>query len=239
VERVIAPDTTWGSIVAERWIERLVADPGLVMCLPTGNTPKPIYSAMAQAVAEDRVSFAQSTIFILDEFGGLPPGDAGRCDVMLQRDLLDLVDIPERQVHKLDPDDENVAMTLSAYRAMVLETGIDLAMVGIGLNGHIGLNEPGSDPDSTTRRVDLRQETIEAAAGYGSAVGSTWGLTLGLSELLGSKEVWLLVSGAHKALILRDALEGPVGSRVPASYLRLHDNATSWVDGSAAAMLGW
>ena len=237
MELIVTPASKWAQTIARHWVERVGAHPDLVMCLPTGSTPRAIYDEVGAAVAAGHVSFADSTIFILDEFGGLPPGDPGRCDVMLQRDLLDKIDIPPARVHRLDPDAVNLAAVVREFRARVLEVGIDLAMVGIGVNGHIGLNEPGSTSDTITRRVDLKPETIAVAAGYGSTAQSTWGLTLGVSELLSSGEIWLLANGAHKAPILRAALEGAITPDVPASFLRNHDNAIAWADASAAAEL--
>lgn len=231
-------DDEWAGAVARRWIDRLGTKPDLVMCLPTGNTPRPVYAAMAAAVEVGEVSFAGATIFILDEFGGLDVGDPGRCDTMLQRDLLDKIDLPPTGLMKLDPDAMDVDADAAAYRRLVNEAGLDLTIVGIGGNGHVGLNEPGTGPNSTTRRVVLSPATIAAHHSYNTA-GPTveWGVTLGIDELMRSTEIWLIANGRHKSTILRDALEGPIGPGVPASLLRNHSRSAALLDAGAASLL--
>jgi glucosamine-6-phosphate deaminase len=116
--------------------------------------------------------------------------------------------------------------------------GFDLILLGIGRNGHLGMNEPGSPVDSPTRRVDLHPGTVQASARYfahGNLPG--WGVTVGLDAILGSKEVWLLANGAGKAAIIRDSVRGEIGPSNPASLLRRHPNCALFVDAEAGALL--
>jgi glucosamine-6-phosphate deaminase len=106
------------------------------------------------------------------------------------------------------------------------------------LNGHLGLNEPGSPPDSVTRRIELHASTVQGSASYLTHSNlPTWGVGVGLKHLLGAREVWLLANGPRKAEIIRRAVRGEVGPDVPASLLQTHPNCFVFVDRAAGAML--
>jgi glucosamine-6-phosphate deaminase len=174
-------------------------------------------------------------VFILDEFG-LPDGDPGRCSAMLERDLLSL--LQERpEVDRLDPTAPDSSEECDRFAATVASGGLQLTLLGVGTNGHLGLNEPGSTPESTTRRVALSEQTRSGLSRYGVEAETDWGLTLGLREILASQEIWLLVRGVHKAEVLSQALNGPIGSEIPVTYLREAENVTVWADESAAAQI--
>jgi glucosamine-6-phosphate deaminase len=115
--------------------------------------------------------------------------------------------------------------------------GLGLTLLGLGSNGHLGLNEPGCDPGCPTRRVILAPETVAGLSGYGARTTTYWGLTVGLGRLLQSDEIWLLVTGPDKAGILHRTLEEPISPEIPATYLRTASNVIVWADESAAAEL--
>ena len=120
-----------------------------------------------------------------------------------------------------------------------IQTGFDLTLLGLGLNGHLGMNEPGSPEDRPTGRVELHETTVEASAKYFSHRDlPRWGLTVGLRGILGSKEVWLLANGRPKAAIVERTVAGEIGPHNPASLLRRHPNCWLFVDADAAALLG-
>ena len=123
---------------------------------------------------------------------------------------------------------------LWAMTRLVEDGGLDLALVGLGANGHIGMNEPGSGPESETRVVELATSTTEHAADYGATRRPTWGVTLGLRQILEAREVWMLVTGSAKRGILSEALEGEIRHEVPATYLRTHPNLRVFADDLAA-----
>jgi glucosamine-6-phosphate deaminase len=202
--------------------------PGMRLCLPTGDTVRPFYHEVARRMTLEGVQ-----IFLLDEFGGLPEGDPGRCEVMIRRDLIDRVS-GSPTVIMPDVDAADPGLESRRYADALRDGGIDLALVGLGGNGHIGMNEPGSTPDLVTRVVDLAASTTEHALHYGATSAPTWGITVGLAELLDSSELWLLVTGKHKQEILARSLEGPVSPEVPASLLRRHPNLTVLADESAS-----
>ena len=225
-------EDAWVNGVAAFWRDRLRTNPRLKMCLPTGLTPLGIYAEMARSVAAGLTSFAGATLFALDEFGGVPPDDPGRTRNTLERVLIGLVDLPATACHFLDPDASDLAAHCRAYDA-AMGNGFDLMVLGIGTNGHLGMNEPGSEEDSPTRRVDLHPETIRASARYFSHQNlPTWGLTVGLKAILASREVWLLASGPAKAAIVEHTLAGDISRDNPASLLRRHPNCALFVHGA-------
>jgi glucosamine-6-phosphate deaminase len=226
----------WADAVAAALADRIAQQPDLRLCLPTGSTPVPVYELLpdllrARAIPTDRLTIVQ-----LDEYLGLPAGHPARCDVTLRGQLLDRLDPPPRFI-RLDVDALDPVAACDALTAEVEAIGgLDLVVLGLGTNGHLGMNEPGSAPDSPTRPVDLAPATTAAARRYGAETPPTRGVTLGLGPILAAPEVWLLATGSWKADILRRALTGPIGSDCPASFLRLHPNARLIADEAAAVV---
>jgi glucosamine-6-phosphate deaminase len=231
-------ESAWTGTVCSLWRDRLRINPRLRMCLPSGTTPVGIYEEMSRSARARLVSFERASVFVLDEFGGLASDDPGRTRHMLQRRLIDALDLPRSAFHVLDPEHPDIAQHCQDYEA-VIGDGFDLVLLGIGLNGHLGMNEPGSPMDSSTRRVELHDATIRASARYFSHQNlPRWGLTVGLKTILTSKEVWVLANGAAKAEIIRRTVDGEVSPSNPASLLRRHSNCSLFVDAKAGALLG-
>jgi glucosamine-6-phosphate deaminase len=231
----VLPTGEWAAAVASRLADRLRERPGLRVCLPTGDTPTPVYAELLAAERRGDVSFAAATVVLLDEWAGLPPGDPARCDVRLRRELIDPLTAPPAFV-PIDvdgPDDDAAALAHDAAAR-----GLDLAVLGLGMNGHVGFNEPGSRPDDPSRLVRLAVSSREAAtARYGASSVPTAGITVGLARLLEAGECWLLVTGERKAQVLRRALDEPEGPDCPASHLRRHPRLTVFADEAAASLL--
>lgn len=228
----------WVQGAADRFCQIAWQNPALRLCLASGNTPLPLYAALVAAVRRKELSFRHARIFALDEYGGLLPDDPGRCVSMLRRHLLDHIDLPPGHFHFLDTLRPDLDRVCAEFDALLAE-GLDLSLLGIGLNGHLGLNEPGSPPDSRTRRVELHAETTQASQSYvkGSRL-PTWGLTIGMKPLLASKELWLLASGLAKAAIIKRLVSDPEPSpALPASFLKTHPNSFLWVDPAAGSKL--
>lgn len=227
----IFDDDKWPSGVGDRWLAYLEGHPTARICLPTGDTPTPVYEWVA-----GEGDFSHTTMFVLDEFA-LPPGNPARCDEMIHRDFLDLLLHQPAAMHRLDSDVPDRDEECRRFENLVDDGGLDLTILGLGVNGHLGLNEPGSLPDSPTRVVDITTSTATGAHRYGTVERPEQGMTLGLRPILESKEIWLLVTGPHKAGILERMLSGPVGPAVPASFLRDHRKLTVFADRSAAGTL--
>lgn len=194
----------------------------------------PAYRSFADAGG----SLRGATVFLLDEFG-LPPGHPARCDGMIRRTLFDHLEGPPNRLFALDPGAADLTAECRRYEAAVEAGGLALTVLGLGRNGHLGLNEPGSNATSRTRRVALAPETMRHAEEYGREEPQqpAWGLTMGIGTILDSEQIWLLVTGAHKAAILAKALNGPIGAEVPASFLRSHPNVVVLADEDAVAEL--
>ena len=230
-------ENSWADHVASRWRDRLRTNPRLRLCLPAGHTPARVFAAMARYVAKGKVSFREAEVFTLDEFGGLPPGDPGLCVQQLRRDLIDHIDLPLERFHFLLPGAQNLKAECLRYDEAI-GRGFDLTLLGVGLNGHLGMNEPGTATNATTHRAELHPTTVAASRRYLThAQTPTWGLTVGLKHLLKSNEVWLLACGASKADIIQRTFTGEITPEVPASLLRSHPNSYLFVDAAAGAGL--
>lgn len=223
----------WAAAVADRWLDLLGRQPNLRMSLPTGATPRPVYRELADRNADLR----GCEVFLLDDFGGLDVDSPARCDAMLRSDLLDLLDAPPVSVHTFDTGASDIGAMCDRYEAEIPGSGVDLTVLGLGGNGHIGLNEPGSGLETRTRMVQLAPATSRAARAYGTSDTPTWGVTLGVGTLLESNTIWLLVTGTHKADILAEVVHGSMGPQVPASFLRQHADTIVLADEAAAARL--
>ena len=230
-------ESAWIGTVCSLWRDRLRTKPDSRICLPTGTTPVGIYAEMSRSARAGLVSFERASVFALDEFGGLAPDDPGRTRHTLQRQLIDAIDLPPTAFHFLDPDHSDLAQACSGYDTEIGD-GFDLMLLGIGLNGHLGMNEPGSPVDSSTRRVELEDTTIKSSARYFAHHNLPhWGLTVGLKTILASKEVWVLANGAAKAGITEQTVRGDISPSNPASLLRRHPNCSLFVDTAAGALL--
>jgi glucosamine-6-phosphate deaminase len=229
--------SAWASGVATFWRDRLRTNARLRMCLPSGLTPNPVYAEMVRSAAAGDATFARATVFVLDEFGGVPPDDPGRAKHAIVRHLIGSVDLPADAFHALDTDAADIDAECRRYD-LEIGGGFDLVLLGIGLNGHLGMNEPGSPPHSRTRKVELHDTTIASSARYFTHQDvPRWGVTVGLQPILAAREVWLLASGRAKAAIAQRVVSGEIDESVPASLLRGHANCSLFVDAEAGALL--
>ncbi len=230
----VLASSSWGEGVAQRLAQRLADEPELRLCLPTGSTPRPIYAALPDALAAADSDLSRATVVLLDEYLGLPAGHRARCDQQLRSQLLDHLRTPPARVVTFDVDAGDPAAALGLAEEVRAVGGLDLALLGLGLNGHVGMNEPGTPADAATRIVSLAPSTRDSARRYGAEQAPSEGVTLGLAELLAAREIWLLVTGGHKAGILDAVLNGPMTPDVPASLLRRHPRLRVLADAGAA-----
>jgi glucosamine-6-phosphate isomerase len=223
---------------ARALLQRLEGVPNATVILPSGKSPVGLLAAL-------RVHF-QATgqkpdwHFVgLDEWVGIGQDVFGSCREFLDRHLFKPLGIPEEQIHFFN----GMAADLDAERRKAEATvaslgGIDVAVLGIGTNGHLGLNEPGSDPALATQVIALAPSTAEAAKYYFDQPRTvTQGITLGLKTLLASKTIYLLASGHGKAAVIQQVVEGPVTRDVPGSFLQEHPDCHLYLDTDAAAKL--
>lgn len=222
----------WAAVVADALAARLADPAGARVCLPTGGTPAPVYVRLPSALAAHGGNAGRATVLLLDEYLGLEPDDPARCDRQLRTQLIDRLDPAPRFV-PIPVDDRTPDEAAAALDAAAAE-GLDLVLLGLGRNGHVGMNEPGSGADAPTRAAPIQAATLRTAVeDYGAAGVPTGGVTLGMDRILGATEVWLLVTGSAKAAVLAQVLHGPMTPDLPASLLREHPRLRLLADEAA------
>ncbi len=212
-----------------------------VLGLATGETPRAMYRELVLAFERKELSFAGVTSFNLDEYLGLEPGSPQSYRSYMQRELFDHVDIdPLNTFLPFCEAGQHPDEVGPAYEAEIRRRGgIDLQILGIGRNGHIGFNEPASSLGSRTRVKTLTRETLASNRRY-FGPGETQpelAITMGVATILDAQEILLLATGESKADAVRAAVEGPVAAMCPASALQLHRRVTVLVDDAAASKL--
>ena len=239
--RILKDEGAVARVVAARVIALLTARPAAVLGLPTGRTPVQLYARLRAAHAAGRVDFAKATTFNLDEFLGLPPDHPASYRAFMETHLFAHVNISRRRIHFLNgvaPDP--VAECARFEKAIVRAGGIDLQILGIGANGHIGFNEPAAGllSDSHPARLEpgTRRSNADLFGGRLQEVPRN-ALSMGVGTILRSKAVILVATGAGKAEAIKATVQGLVTTRVPASLLQLHSAVDVVVDEAAAAGL--
>jgi glucosamine-6-phosphate deaminase len=236
-------DTAQGAAraLARSLAARIRLTPRLVLGLPTGRTPVPFYRELVALCRRRQIDFSETMTFNLDEFVGLDPHDRRSYRSYMDRHLFDHVNLPPRRIHFLDGSVRNAAAECARYeRAIARAGGIDIQVLGLGANGHIGFNEPGDRLIARTHRTRLTSTTRRANRalfdGRARAVPRE-ALSMGMATILQARRIVLLATGASKAACVRQMIEGPITTRVPASFLQLHPNAEAWLDEAAASRL--
>ena len=228
------------SAVAAHVVARQVLlNPKSVLGLPTGDTPKRMYERLAAMHRMKLVDLSQITTFNLDEFIGIPPTNPMSFRAYMQHHFFRPIRHSKDQTHFPDGQAEDLDQECSRYEKAISDGGgLDLAVVGIGQNGHIAFNEPGADWHSETRPVRLSEETIQRLAQDGDPASvPREAITVGIKTLMSARRILLLASGEAKAQIVCRALGGPASKQVPASVLQLHPAATAILDHGAASIL--
>jgi len=222
--------------------ERNSVGQNAVLGLPTGSTPVGVYRELIRMHREEGLDFSGVVTFNLDEYYGLRPDSLQSYHRWMHEALLDHVNIPEENVHIPDgtvPPERIEAYCREYEEAIKRAGGIDLQLLGIGRDGHIGFNEPFSGRQSRTRLATLDPITRkDATADFFSEENvPTTAITMGIGTIFEARKIVLMALGEHKAGIVHEALEGPVTDRVPASFLREHPDATFLLDAAAAGEL--
>jgi glucosamine-6-phosphate deaminase len=241
MEVIIAPTPAEAGRVAAGLIVSVVAKkPTAVIGLATGSSPQGIYTELRRRVESDDISFVQASGFALDEYVGIPPEHPESYASVIARDVTDPLGFDPTRVQVPDGRAEDLESAAQEYDAAIRAAGgIDVQILGIGVNGHIGFNEPTSSFASRTRVKTLAPSTREANARFFDDVDQvpTHCMTQGLGTILEARELVLVAHGSAKADAIRAAVEGPLSSFVPGSVLQLHERATVVVDEDAATGL--
>lgn len=213
--------------------------PDALLCLASGDTPIETYRQFVALALAGRVDVGRCTFVGLDEWVGFGPDDAGSCSYSVYRDLFGPLGLRSEQIHTFDAKADDLATECARIDALIDgRGGLDLLLVGMGMNGHIALNEPGTPFANGCHVVELAESTKTVGQKYfDRETVLTQGITLGLRYLTGSRDIILLVSGAQKAPMLHAALTGPVTEQVPASIVQTQPNARVWVDEEAGRLV--
>jgi len=215
-------------------------NPRAVLGLATGGTPVGIYKHLANDYARGMFSCREVTTFNLDEYVGLPANHAQSYRTYMQEHLFRHVDLPADRAHIPNGNAADPEAECRAYDAMIEQAGqLDLQLLGLGHNGHIGFNEPASALTSGTHVVELAEETRRANARYFDSLDQVprQALTMGVGTILKAKMVLLVVKGADKADIVKQSLQGPITTECPASLLQTHPRLIVLLDRAAAGKL--
>ncbi|GGN52416.1 glucosamine-6-phosphate deaminase [Oceanobacillus indicireducens] len=220
----------------EFMVDRINSLENPVLGLATGSTPEGLYQRIIEKHQQNEISFENVTTFNLDEYVGLEQNDPNSYYYFMNEKLFRHVDIAIDRVHIPNGAATDLKKECMEHeRAIEQVGGIDVQVLGIGGNGHIGFNEPGTSFTSKTHIVDLDESTIQANARFFNSIEEvpTQAVSMGIETIMNSKEILLLVSGEAKADAMAKLLNGEVTEDFPASILKKHENVTVIVDEAA------
>lgn len=218
--------------------EQVRAKPDCVLGLATGSTPEGLYAELVAAHRRGELSFAQVSTYNLDEYRGLPSDHPQSYRYFMEHHLFSHVDVRPEATHVPDGANPCAQDACDDYEAAIAAAGgIDLQLLGLGHNGHIGFNEPGDCFTRTTNHVMLTESTIQANSRLFNSVDEVprEAYTMGVGTIMRARRVLVVANGAGKADIVARAFFGPVRPDVPASILQFHPDVTVIVDAEAAA----
>ncbi len=225
--------TQLSEAVADHILRLLKEKPKATLVLTSGDTPKKAYQILAQKA--DKEEFEDCLIIGLDEWVGIGPESEGSCRYIVEEHLLKPLGISEKNYTFFDALHSDLDSECKRVDSLIFDRGgLDLIVVGIGLNGHIGLNEPGCSFDHYCHVTKLAQMTIDVGQKYfNSATPLTKGITVGLKHLLEAKTAMLIATGKKKASIIEETLKSEVSPAVPSTVFQKHQNGLVWVDEEA------
>lgn len=238
---IIEKDGAAASRRAATFIARLVRrKPACVLGLATGSSPVGIYQELIRMRRDEGLDFGRVTTFNLDEYVGLSPTHPQSYRSFMQTQLFDHVNLISSQTHVPDGRALDFETASREYELRIREAGgIDLQLLGIGSDGHIAFNEPGSSLGSRTRLKTLTSETIRDNARFFGSEDQVprLAVTMGVGTILEARRCLLVAMGVGKAQAIRDTIEGPVTSQITASALQLHRDVIAVIDEEAASLL--
>ncbi|WP_068780204.1 glucosamine-6-phosphate deaminase [Paenibacillus sp. GM2] len=239
--RIIVEDTEeqFHIAAALEIAKQIVAKPDSVITFAGGETTVGVHRELAQLRRQWRIDFSKMKAFTLDEYVGLSPDDPRSVSYRIRHQVLNPIGLQSDHIYMPDGMAEDLQQACTVYDRLLDEHPVDLEILGIGSNGHIGFNEPGTPFHLDTHVIHLASHTTQDKAGFFGAVGSVpeQGITVGIRRIMRSKQILLLAKGKGKSEIIRQALMGPITTDVPASVLQLHPSLTIIMDKAAAELL--
>ncbi|MDX2226412.1 MAG: glucosamine-6-phosphate deaminase [Verrucomicrobiae bacterium] len=241
MEVIIKPNASEASVLGAKIIaQQIRRKPATTLGLATGSTPLKLYRELVRMHKTEKLSFARVRTFNLDEYVGLDPRHPASYNAFMRENLFDLVNIRKTNIHIPSGLARDIPKYCAEYEKKIRKCGgIDLQLLGIGTDGHIGFNEPSSSFASRTRIKSLTEKTIKDNADFFDDPREVprHVITMGVGTIMDSRTCVLLAFGAKKAEIIARMVEGPVTAMVPATALQFHPSAVVIVDEAAAAAL--
>lgn len=225
---------------AELFAQKISSEPNMALGLATGGTPEKMYAELPRLHLAEGLDFARATTYNLDEYLGLDGNHSQSYRHFMDKKIFERINIDRAATHVLNGIAEDPEQECRDYEQAIRKSGgIGLQLLGIGGNGHIAFNEPGSRADSRTRVVGLNPDTIQANARFFNNMDEApvKALSMGIATIMEAEEIILIASGANKAEAVLRAIEGPVCEDVPASLLQKHPRCTFILDMEAAGRL--
>ena len=224
---------------ARKVIDLVKNKPGALLCMAAGDTPRLAYTIITQLAKKENIDFSHCIFVSLDEWVGIPPSNEGSCQYFLRSVVFEPLSIPEKNIHLFNGlASDLIAECIMMDNFIKDHGGIDLIVVGVGRNGHIGFNEPNTPFEYYSHVVDLDETTTSVGQKYfREATALTKGITLGLQHLLEADQALLIANGHKKAGVMKEALEGMIDPIMPASVMRKHRAGEVILDEEAASLL--
>jgi galactosamine-6-phosphate isomerase len=240
MELIIEKDYEGMSLKTARVIVDVVKQkPDALLCLAAGDTPKLAYALIGLLASKENVDISKCNFVSLDEWVGIPPENEGSCQFFLRSTVFGPLHIAEDKFHlfnSLSSDLQKECVVMDEF--IRRKGGIDLMVVGVGRNGHIGFNEPGVPFEKYSHVVDLDETTTSVGQKYFKESTTLYkGITLGLNYLLESGTAVMIANGTKKAEVIRKALQEEITTEMPASIIRRHGNGIVVIDEEAASLL--
>ena len=224
--------------VAEMIIDCVKAKPDALLCFATGDSPKLAYQLLAARAIKENIDFSRCFMIGLDEWIGIPPGNTGSCHWFLHEYLFKPMNIDQSQIHLFNAFPKNEKEECRKMNKLIAVNGIDLMVVGIGMNGHIGFNEPGADINSLAHIAALEETTKTVGQKYfQDKVTIDKGITVGLKQVMEAEKLLMLANGKKKASVVKRVVEESVSTDFPATLIQQHKNGYLMIDSEAASEL--
>lgn len=226
-------------IGSEIIIKQINKNSATCLGLATGTTPETLYAYLIDAYLEHRISFKKVVSFNLDEYVGISQKHPQSYYQYMMKQLFNYVDMDKKNIHLPKNDYNNLEKNSEDYNKTLENHKIDIQILGIGQNGHIGFNEPGTSFDQETFVVSLDENTRKANQRFFKSIDEvpTKAITIGIKNIMQSKKILLMASGEHKAKAVKEMIYGPVTQDCPASILQLHPDLTVIVDEDASKFI--
>lgn len=229
-----------GKAASKIIIDKIKENDSAILGLATGSSPVPTYKCLIEAYKCGEISFSKVKSFNLDEYCGIPASDPNSYYTFMHENLFNSIDIKEENVKVPEGNPANVEEFCASYDAAIKAAGgVDIQILGIGRNGHIGFNEPAVEFTKGTYKVKLTESTIDANKRFFEKIDDvpTEAITMGVESILDAKEIILIATGADKAQAIHDMIKGEISPSCPASILQKHNNIHVFIDKDAASLL--